>query len=57
MCQGCLKCFLLVFEESFHGVLSKIDECIEGDLKVFQGSFKGISKKFQVVFRECLKKV
>ena len=26
-------------------VSSKIDECFEGDLWVFQGSFKGISKK------------
>ena len=29
-------------------VSSKIDECFEGDLWVFQGSFKGISKGISI---------
>ena len=40
-------------------VSSKIDECFEGYLWVFQGSFKGISKKLRKFegCRECFKKV
>ena len=37
----------LVFKKHFNGVSSKIDECFEGDLRVFQGSLKGISRVFQ----------
>ena len=35
------------FQESFQGFSSNNDECFEGDLRVFQGNFKGISRAFQ----------
>ena len=45
-----------MIQESFQGVLSNIEQCFEVDLKVFQGSFKGISSVFQECF-VCFKEV
>ena len=39
------------FHKSFKGVSSNIDQCFEVDLRVFQGSFKGISSVFKRSFR------
>ena len=36
-----------MFHESF-----KEDGCLEGGLRVFQGSFKGVSRMFYVLFKE-----
>ena len=48
--QGCLKDVSWKFHESFKGfsggVSSNIDQCFEVDLRVFQGSFKGILSVF-----------
>ena len=44
------------FQEHFQGFSSKIDECFDGELRVFQGSFKGI-QDVSWVFRESLKEV
>ena len=35
--------FHVVFQESFQGVSSNIDQCFKVHLRVFQGSFKVIS--------------
>ena len=43
-----------MFQESFQGVSSNIDQCFEVDLRVFQGSFKGISSVFKRSFKSVL---
>ena len=35
-------------------VSRKIDGCFEGGLRVFQGSFKGVSRMFYVFLRKFL---
>ena len=40
-----------MFQESFKGVSSNIDQCFEVDFMVFQGSFKGISSVFERSFK------
>ena len=56
--QGCLSVFRGYFKKGFtvFQVSSKIDECFEGDLWVFQGRFKGISKKLRK-FQGCFESV
>ena len=48
--------FLASFKNLFQGYSSKIDECFDGELRVFQGSFKGI-QVVSGVFWEFLKEV
>ena len=46
----------MCFPESLQGVSSNIDECFEGDSKMFQESFKSTLKKLWK-FQECVKDV
>ena len=62
MLQGSIKDVLRVFcgyfkkDSTVFQFSSKIDEYFEGDLWVFQGSFKGMSKKLRK-FQGCFESV
>ena len=45
MCHGCFKQVSSKFQKRFQGFYGKIDECFEGLSRMFQGYYKGISKK------------